>query len=77
MLYEDEPFLPITTEEYEYEYESMVIGSLFDKRSAPEYTEQETSTKETNQSYTFEFIEKINTKRKLTYIKVISKSKKI
>ena len=66
MLYENEYNLPTTTEEYVYEYEeSMVIGSLFDKRSAPDYTESETTTNGRNQSYTYKFIEKINSPRNI------------
>ena len=51
----------------------MVIGSLFDKRSVPDYTEPDTRTQDRHQSYTYEFIEKINSRPSLQFVSMNSK----
>ena len=73
MIYEEE-YITTTSEGYDYE-ETMEFVNLFDKRSAPDYTESDARTQDNNQSYTDEFIEKINSTTYLPYVRIsISKN---
>lgn len=67
-LYEEE-FITTTSEGYEDEESTEFdYAYLFDKRSAPDYTEPDKTTLGRNQSLTYEFIEKINSTTFLTFV---------
>ena len=73
MIYEEE-YITTTSEGNDYE-ETMEFVNLFDKRSAPVYTESDARTQNNDQSYTDEFIEKINSTTYLPYVRIsISKN---
>lgn len=68
MLYE-EVYITTTSEGYEYEESTEFdYAYLFEKRSAPDYTEPDTTTLGRNQSLTYEFIEKANSTTYLTFV---------
>ena len=66
-MYED--IIPTTTVENEYEMEDYEIFSLLGKRSAPDYTQPNT-TPERNQSITYKVIDKINSTNHLPFVSI-------